>query len=246
MALPGCDVVPQKPQGQESGFIQWPPRGELAKDRAFINLAVIAWDRGFGSYHSHHLYPGPSFPPGTGPHKGAVRVLYAGKLQTGPIAVLEGHDAHNASRLVIVSAPLDIGSDLQLTNDVGIPDPAQTHALIIPRFLLTPGPDRSRYNDYESVLVLGQPGTKSARYSVTIPSGSAIGPAYEALKVTSGAAVLNLSAPQPTTPLPSGALLPWTRISVAVISDRERIYLIEIDNDSGQGELAGSFCPVCQ
>jgi hypothetical protein len=243
-AVPSCDVVPPRPQALETHFIQWPPRGELAADQPFIASAVTAWDDGF---QPHGKLPNDDvhFPPGTGPHRGSVRVLYAGNLQTGSIAVLEGHDAHNGSRLVIVGAPQDVGSDLELTNDLAVPDPAQTHALIIPRFTLTMGPDRSHYYDYESVLVLGEPSTKSARYSVTLPSGSSIEPAEQSLRLKSGAAVLNLSAPQPATPLPSGALLPWTRINVVVFSAQEHhIYPIDLDNQ--QGELGWSTCLVCQ
>ena len=57
--------------------------------------------------------------------------------------------------------------------------------------------------------------------------------------MTSGAAVLNLSAPQPTTPLPSGALLPWTRITVVVISGQERTYPIDIDSRQWRIDLIG-------
>lgn len=244
VALLGCDVLPQKPPAPASVFIQWPARGELARDQAFINSAVAAWDRGFQPQGHQGLTGFAHFPPGTGPHNGSVRVLYAGQLQTGSIAVMEGYDTHKVARLVIISAFAPTkGSTLELTNDVVAPDPAQTHALIIPRFMLSDGPDRTRFFDYESILVLGEPASKTAKYSVTIPSGSSIEPPEQPLPLTSGAAVLELSAPQPRSLVPSGATIPWTQVSFVLTSSQKHSYTIDLVHQ--QGELAWSTCLVC-
>ncbi|MEY2473003.1 MAG: hypothetical protein QOK28_2332 [Actinomycetota bacterium] len=112
----------------------WEPAGDLLGDTAFVTSAIRAWDHpsyGNGSGGGARTRP-PTFPRGTGRHRGKVHVLYAGRVAFGRLAVLAGDDVYGRARLVVVTDDGNLSHfPLAATNNIAAPDMRHVNAIAI-------------------------------------------------------------------------------------------------------------------
>jgi hypothetical protein len=120
----GTTLAPAAPA--TSSYETWTPRGRLAGEAAFVDVALRVWDATSG-----------------GPHK-VINVLWAGGLRTGRTAVLLGETASGERRLVVLG-----GSDqFKVIRD----EPAPQSLEQLSFNLFTDGPEGTSYIDDLVVL----------------------------------------------------------------------------------------------
>lgn len=143
----------------------WQPTGDLAGNSSFVTAAIRAWDTpSYGNGSGGGPKPPPTFPVGTGKHRGAVRVLFAGHVAFGRLAILVGNDVHGHSRLVVIVDDGNVSvSRLVATNNVASPDIRRVGAIAIEHGQTVLVGDRVAQNDY--VFVVTRAGIPTVRLS---------------------------------------------------------------------------------